>query len=163
MADRMDWHTAPAEKKLARIERLTASGKSAAEIADHFIGATRNSIIGFRGRHSAAQTPKAPKSDIQPRRPRTLRAKKKPDTGMPVTRPAAILPPKPILLTAAPDSPRVPFFQAIADGTCKWPLWEKVSDPPQDSPCCGSPRAPDRPYCAHHTRVAYVPRQERRA
>jgi GcrA cell cycle regulator len=47
----------------------------------------------------------------------------------------------------------------LKETMCKWPLGDPTS---QEFRYCGSPSPGGSPYCAHHSKLAYQPAQERR-
>ena len=131
-----DW----TDERLARARELKQQGLSAAKIAAAIGGgATRNSVIGKFARLDAKAAPKGPAPKLV--------MKKAPSA--------------PLLVVEAPvvEAPTtfVCLRVSIADikpPHCRWPIGDP-RDP--DFAYCGRERDGDKPYCAHHCAIAYLP------
>lgn len=85
------------------------------------------------------------------------------DTALRPARPAAAptassgAPKLPVVM--APTSPRVTLAELKRTGMCKWPLGDPCSE---EFRYCGSPSPVGKSYCAHHSKLSYVPAYARR-
>ncbi len=163
------------DERVEQLRQLWTEGKSASHIANLLgHGLTRNAVIGKVHRLGLAGRAKAPVS--APARPRassphsgahrsaTPRAASAPPR---VVRGATALAIAPLAETEAepeihesvvlPMSLRVTIVE-LKEAMCRWPLGDPTSP---DFRYCGSP-AVNGPYCAHHSRLAYQPVQDRR-
>ena len=156
-----DWNGLTREEKDAIIGPLWAEGKSAGEIAMHFIGATRNMIIGVvhRRKMPARLKPERVKSTKTKRPPDQVLAKPKPNRNT-------------IVRTETPrPEPRI-YFDALnlerepIRGTTPISILELPNRPgvkcrfPVKGGYCGRPSG-DQTYCPTHYRLAYTAPKEK--
>lgn len=166
-----------------RLDRLRAiivdapAKSTATDIAAYFgCGVTRNGIIGVCTRENIAMPgkgeagrsrrddvvsahPKPPRPPASSPRPSATRDSHKAPT---VSGGAALVPAPPIRadhFIAIPMSPRVTIVD-LNEAMCRWPLGD-----PSDFDAfryCGCPAPGSSAYCAHHSKIAYQPIQDRR-
>lgn len=153
--------TAWTPEELDKAKRWWAAGETAERIAVHF-NLSRNAVIGRlhragvakRGLMRPVRSPQAaPPHPTYDGRGFNLRMASRVAAA---TRPAPAPPP-----AAAPcGAEEVPFLDRTS-AQCGWIVGD---DPGPWALCCGAPKPahPGIPYCPHHTRLAYAPRQTRR-
>lgn len=130
--NKRDWAEMTSEERIKAIARLAEQGLSAGKIAAHFMGASRNAVIGYCVRHGITLVNARP----------TAGNKAPPTKSAPT-----ILPPPPPI----DPSSAVPFWEAVERRLCKWPLWDSsqgIGD------CCGMPRKEGSSYCEDHIRMS---------
>lgn len=151
---RPDWTKLTLAERKEKVLPLVREGHSATEIALVFDNASRNAIVGFRHRH-AKDIDRADKTREKPTKPKTSRRR---ETAKPkrATSPVA---PTPIPAPEPQPEHAVPFLQA--NGSCKWPLWDRPSVNLDDMKVCGGARHDAGPYCAHHAERARRPGPDR--
>ena len=140
-------------------ERWTA-GASAGQISRGLLGLglhkTRNAVIGVIHRRGWRKTDAPKRVGVVYKVKRAMRATAKARGLVPPLMPAPPVQDEEL----APVDPRL-TVQRLQAGQCAWP----IGDPKEpDFAFCGRATEPERPYCAHHCRVAYQPRpqQERK-
>lgn len=153
---RPDWKTMTPDQRADAVRPLVDEKLTASEIARHFVGVTRNAVIGVCHRNGlvlarSGTTPREsrPKTKAMPRpsgqRALVSNAASPPATAilMPVKAPLAVEPSKPVL------------FTATVANQCRWPLWGHNEHPKADAMfVCGSPTPKGHPYCTHHAEKA---------
>jgi len=164
------------DERVDLLRKLWTDGLSASQIAAELSnGITRNAVIGkvhrlgLSGRvkanapvvarprvQQAAAAPRAAK----PAPPRPMTAVRG-NTVMVIeaqTFEAAAPAPRPMEEVVIPISERVTIME-LREAMCRWPL----GDPSQpDFRYCGARSDVGASYCAHHSRMAYQPAQDRR-
>jgi len=157
------------EERTKKAVSLWEKGLSASQIAIRLGGVTRNAVIGKitrlglqRGGAPRASRPKKrvkpslprskPTSAIDPQQPTLPKTfYTKPETvPLPVAREPELV---------VPVNERVTILE-LNDNTCRWPMGDPRDE---DLHYCGRPPEAKRPYCLHHTRIAYVPLSLRQA
>jgi GcrA cell cycle regulator len=131
-----------------QLRALVDAGNSALEIAKALGGISRNAIIGkctrmgltLKRSTGAAQATAA--SAARPRTPKQQAAKPPPR----VVKLAPVPPPSPQRLT----------LEHLGRDQCKWP--GAVQQDGQWT-FCGAPQHDGYPYCTHHARIAYRPKE----
>lgn len=136
-----NWKQLSLDQKTIRLGPMLAEGLSASEIARHFEGATRCSIVGFvfrsktlefmsSGNRTASQSTKrkAPPKDKQPK-------------------------PAPARVIAPPVS-----LMGLKRGRCKYPV-ERILDDTKWL-FCGAPALDGKPYCERHEDVTLWHKKE---
>lgn len=140
MTSKRNWKQIKKHARTEAIQPLLEQGLSASQIAAHFENCSKNSIISHCRRYGIAMAMKPGKpKKIEPTQPRDVIFVKA-ETSMP----------KPIIdISATPDaSAAVPFWTAVEQRLCQWPLWD---DTVSIGDCCGLPRKENSPYCEAHT------------
>lgn len=154
------------DERIAQLRNLFAGGLSASQIAAE-LGVTRNAVIGKVNRLGLSGRGNRP-GPAKGSKLTAPRMKAKPGTvgsqayGMIhgiKRRQRAATAPAPIIPDAmAPISQRLSLLE-LNSATCHWP----IGDPSHpEFFFCGGKALPSLPYCAHHSRLAYQPRQARR-
>lgn len=162
-------------ERVVRLIALWNKGKSASVCACELGAPSRSSVIAkvsrlrekgvdLRDAASAIRQQKPPRPRRRPR-PAIVTHRELPEPDPAPTE--NVLTPRieALLLPAEPplaDLKRKPIgLLELTGRTCRWPL----GDPRQDNfGYCGAPCSadPSKPYCQHHTRIAYVPSSDRR-
>ena len=163
------------DERVEQLKQHWLEGKSASQIASLLgNGLTRNAIIGKVHRLGLAGRAKSPSSGgSRPRQsapqhgPRRVSSPRAPSVAPRLVRGATALAinslpltatePEPFESVVLPMSLRVTIVE-LNEAMCRWPLGDPASP---DFRYCGSPVS-SRPYCAHHSGLAYQPAQERR-
>lgn len=138
-------------EQFARLQELASHPDklSAAQIADKMGWPTRNAVIGACRRFGIALQ-LHPRTFDQSKPPRRPRGKAKPKAVAP---PAFKHEPRPEPeLIEIPAEQRKTLLQ-LTKATCRWPVGDP-GDP--DFFFCGGQTKEGSPYCAYHSRVAYV-------
>jgi GcrA cell cycle regulator len=159
----MDW-TATA---IDLLRALWDEGHSTAEIGRR-MGVTKNAIVGKAHRLDLpARASPIRRQEAEGGQPASHR--RRPPSGRgdaaasssPSRRPATLTPPA---SAAAPPPAAVAaamrVFPRAALRSCCWPIGEPGK---RDFRFCGAEADPGRPYCAHHSAVAYVRVRDRRS
>ena len=161
------------DERVELLRQLWLDGRSASQISAQLgHGLTRNAVIGKIHRLGLAGRAKSPLSAVSPPRPTPtprLAPRSSPGGGARAAvrgNTALILSPEPMLETrpvfhedvVVPMSLRVTIVE-LKEAMCRWPLGDPTSS---EFRYCGSPAAGGGPYCAHHSKLAYQPVQERR-
>lgn len=151
---RPEWKSMTPAERADAVRPLVKEDLSASEIARHFVGASRNAVIGVVHRNGMALTRRrsAPK-ESQPV-PRPLPSGQRSAHPVLPTEPAAATPNIASPTEAAPPAMKASepvLFIATVDRQCRWPLWGFHDKPKADAMfVCGSPTPDGRPYCTHH-------------
>ena len=160
------------EDRVETLKKLWADGLSASQIAGELGGITRNAVIGKVHRLGLSGRAKAPSSSVprarKPRAPsqftRTVRSATRGNTAL-ARHAFAYLDseqeqePEPEFLdNIIPIAQRCTILQ-LTDATCHWPVGDPAA---ADFFFCGGKTLTSLPYCAHHSRIAYQPVQDRR-
>jgi GcrA cell cycle regulator len=178
------------EERVELLRKLWNDGLSASQVAAELgAGITRNAVIGKihrLGLAERAKTTAAPRLRPQKPAPRsaaptgasggasTLRAAGGNHVATPggpvvmgnvalafspVARPAATPMTRPEEEVVVPISERVTLME-LRESMCRWPMGDPTN--PEFRFCGAHAPIGGGPYCAHHSRVAYQPAQERR-
>ena len=162
------------DERVAKLRDMWLDGKSASQIAAVLAnGITRNAVIGkvhrlgLSGRvkpngqsaqrlrpAKAPSPPPPPREEIRQQPPRTHGANALAWAPLVDPRPVE----RPVEDVVIPISERVTIME-LKEDMCRWPLGDPQS---MDFRYCGSKSPIGVPYCAHHSRVAYQPVQDRR-
>jgi GcrA cell cycle regulator len=129
---------------IARMRELLAIGKSASEIGRE-LGTTKGAILGKLHRLALSGQPRSP-PPAKP--PAPMRAPSEPAVVRSASRR------RPPRKPRAPVAPVTPPRPRVAPAECCWPIGLPGK---RDFHFCEAPTLPGRPYCAEHTRIAYVP------
>src|SRR6185312_10450203 len=152
------------DERVELLKKLWADGLSASQIAGELGGITRNAVIGKVHRLGLSGRAKSPSSS-------TPRARKPRSHMLRVSRPSIrgnnalalaydMEPehdPEPIE-TVIPLEQRRTLLE-LNEETCRWPIGDPSGT---DFYFCGGKSVTGLPYCAHHSRVAYQPANDRR-
>ncbi len=130
------------------LRRLAGDGLSSTQIAEQIPGATRSGIIGACRRKGISLTGQAAKL-ASAARARSQASRPKPQGFPKSVAPVVKLPPAPI---PEPESLNLTLDEKPSGG-CSFPTTGHDA-PANGHRFCGAPRAPERPYCAHHHRIA---------
>lgn len=149
------------DERVELLRRLWADGLSCSQIAAELGGVTRNAVIGKVHRLGLSGRAKSPAS--KPGRPRTRKSRtlvfyKNPESGVfgPAIEPEPMPEPE-FVDSIIPVGQRRTIFE-LKEDTCRWP----IGDPGEaDFFYCGG-ACSCAPYCSHHSRVAYKPKESRR-
>lgn len=154
------------DERVDQLKRLWEAGLSASQIAGELGNITRNAVIGKVHRLGLSGRAKSPTSAAP--RPRKARA---PAHIMRISRPVArgntaLAQAFEVELEADPVAYDnvVPMGQRrtlleLTEDTCRWPIGDPGST---EFFFCGGKSLASLPYCAHHSRVAYQPVNDRR-
>lgn len=160
------------DERVDLLRKLWTDGLSASQIAAELSnGITRNAVIGkvhrlgLSGRVKA-NAPVVARPRVQQAAPRV--AKPAPPRPMTAVRGNTVMvietqtfeapAPRPMEEVVVPISERVTIME-LREAMCRWPL----GDPSQpDFRYCGARSDVGASYCAHHSRMAYQPAQDRR-
>ncbi len=159
------------DERVETLKKLWTEGLTARQIAEMMGGFTRNAIIGKAHRLGLSGRPKTVRvARPKPRKPRVSNGrgrgggyvsigatalKMDPDAD-PIARPQAA--PLPVEDLVIPMAERKTILE-LTSATCHWPY----NDPRDESfHFCGRDVEDEKPYCAHHCRLAYQPLNERR-
>lgn len=159
------------DERVELLRKLWMDGLSASQIAAELAnGITRNAVIGkvhrlgLSGRVKCAAPSTAPRP--RPSAPRPQRASA-PRPASPIRgatalalQPEAFVAPAPRAVedVVIPMCERVTIMD-LREGMCRWPLGDPSTP---DFRYCGGRSDIGAPYCAHHSRMAYQPAQDRR-
>ncbi|MBZ0215975.1 MAG: GcrA cell cycle regulator [Fimbriimonadaceae bacterium] len=160
------------DERVEQLTKLWSEGLSASQIASVLGGVTRNAVIGkvhrlgLSGRSKPIRT-----SRPRPRKPRAPSRTRPTGRGYSSVGGAALkmdedadaiaqprLNPVPIEDMVIPMAERKSILE-LNEKTCRWP-YHDPRDP--DFHFCGRGTATDKPYCEHHSRLAYQPLNDRR-
>jgi GcrA cell cycle regulator len=159
------------DERVEYLKKLWTDGLSASQIAGELgQGITRNAVIGKvhrlglagREKTAAASSHAAPRPRVKhtPRAPVQRTATfSVGNTALAVT--AETLPvmaPRPVEEVVVPMSERVTLME-LRESMCRWPLGDPTTS---EFRFCGSKTPGTGAYCAHHSRIAYQPPQDRR-
>lgn len=142
----MNWADMTTEQRIEAIKRVHKPGMSAAKIGAQ-LGTTRNSIIGYYGRHEELRiryplnVPTAPKAGSAPKKQRVYQ-NPKPRSAPPIIAEPIIVY-DPAITTGRP-------ITMMHKNMCRWPVND--ADRTDEHLFCGSPGFP---YCGTHTKLAY--------
>lgn len=145
-----NWLALTIPERIAIIRPLWADGQSGTEIAEQFINATRNAIIGAVHR---AKLPDRP-TKLLPKHSATRKADRA--RAVMVRKIAAFTQPpiEPVLNFRAPEPDGIGIdLLKLTANSCRWPVTHR---PPHKF--CGAPG--DGTYCEKHRKMAYVVRPE---
>jgi GcrA cell cycle regulator len=151
------------DERVELLKKLWADGLSASQIAGELGGITRNAVIGKVHRLGLSGRAKSPSSSApRVRKPRShmLRVGRaiRGNTALAL---AYDLEPEPEIEqfdNVIPMGQRRTLLELTED-TCRWPIGDPASS---EFFFCGGKPITGLPYCAHHSRVAYQPANERR-
>ena len=158
------------DERVEQLKKLWSEGLSASQIAAELGGITRNAVIGkvhrlgLSGRGKSASTqPKARKprasQPARPSPPRTVGNTALKVDYAPAPRPTPAPRPAPVEELIIPPEERATIL-TLTEHRCKWP----IGDPSQDDfYFCGRYSEAGKPYCEHHSKIAYQPINDRRA
>jgi GcrA cell cycle regulator len=154
------------DDRVEQLKKLWEAGLSASQIAAELGNVTRNAVIGKVHRLGLSGRAKSPSSSV-PRPRKTRPAQHMMRISRPVSRGNTALAhafemeveADPIAYdNVVPMSQRKTLLELTED-TCHWP----VGDPGHaDFFFCGGKSLSSLPYCAHHSRIAYQPANDRR-
>lgn len=173
-SDTIDWSV----DTIAMMTRMWADGHSSSEIARKIPNATRSAVIGKIRRLDLPHPAGKPVRSVGARRPPKQPAA--PPAPPPAARlrngydPALRRNPSHNILAAiaiagtepglpeklkgeAPDGTGIKLID-LDKSTCHWPKGDPLES---DFEFCGGYAVDGLPYCAHHTRMAYLPTQSR--
>jgi GcrA cell cycle regulator len=168
---KMSW----TDEQVELLRQLWLDGKSASQISAQIgHGLSRNAVIGKVHRLGLAGRAKSPSSSAvaAPRpapAPRlatrvnaggAARAAVRGATALALSA-ETILETRPVFQeedVVVPMSLRVTIIE-LREAMCRWPLGDPTSS---EFRYCGSPTLGVGPYCAHHSKLAYQPAQDRR-
>jgi GcrA cell cycle regulator len=158
------------DERVELLRKLWLDGRSASQIAAELAnGISRNAVIGKVHRLGLSSRTKAPSAAPQRQRPRPVVQRssvaRSPSafirgaTALAVDlRPVAAPLPEPIEEVVVPLAECVTIME-LRESMCRWPIGDPVS---AEFRFCGSKASPGASYCAHHSRLAYQPAQDRR-
>ncbi|RFB78606.1 GcrA family cell cycle regulator [Methylovirgula sp. 4M-Z18] len=160
------------DERVEYLKKLWTDGLSASQIAGELgQGITRNAVIGkvhrlgLAGREKAAAAPThaAPRPRVRPAAPRAPVHRSSTvsvgNTALAVTADLVpVIAPRPIEDIVIPMSERVTLME-LRESMCRWPLGDPTTS---EFRFCGSKTPGVGAYCAHHSRIAYQPPQDRR-
>ncbi|MFZ1964027.1 MAG: GcrA family cell cycle regulator [Roseiarcus sp.] len=161
------------DERVELLRQLWLDGRSASQISAQLgHGLTRNAVIGKVHRLGLAGRAKSPSSAASPPRPAPAqRVAPRSSSGSGARaavrgNTALMLSPEPMLESlpafhedvVVPMSLRVTIVE-LKEAMCRWPLGDPASS---EFRYCGSPSSGAGPYCAHHSKLAYQPVQDRR-
>lgn len=157
------------DERVELLRKLWLDGKSASQIAAELAnGITRNAVIGKVHRLGLSTRIKTQASTTPRQRPRPLNSR---PSARPISAPirganalALHIEPMDLSLPETTESVVVPLAENVTimelrEAMCRWP----IGDPSHsDFRFCGSKSPAGASYCAHHSRIAYQPPQDRR-
>jgi GcrA cell cycle regulator len=167
---KMSW----TDEQVEILRQLWLDGKSASQISAQLgHGLSRNAVIGKVHRLGLAGRAKSSSSAAAPPRPAPAprlatransgggaRAAVRGTTALAIAA-ETMLETRPVFRdedVVVPMSLRVTIIE-LKEAMCRWPLGDPTSS---EFRYCGSPTLGVSPYCAHHSRLAYQPAQDRR-
>ncbi len=167
------------EERVEILKKLWGDGLSASQIAAQLGEVSRNAVIGKVHRLGLARRAPSSRSQVSvPRKTRRSRAGKAngptystreknvmkaqgraPDiwNKAPVPQPVAPVPTKAVDELVIPLAERK-TIATLEPCSCRWPIGDPEED---DFHFCGRRKLENAPYCEHHARIAYQPRQTR--
>ncbi|MCP1852851.1 MULTISPECIES: GcrA family cell cycle regulator [unclassified Bradyrhizobium] len=157
------------EDRVAQLKKLYEDGLSCSQIAAELGQVTRNAVIGKLHRLGLANS--RSKAVRESRGPKQRRGPAPPPRRQTIIRQVLAQPYEPAPEKgdeAAGNStdfdPSVPQDQRkgvldLREGDCRWPIGDPATP---DFYFCNGRALVGLPYCAHHTRLAYQPAQNRR-
>lgn len=156
----MNWSSLTTQGRIDAIKAVWQPGMSAAQIAAHFDGVSRNAIIGIFHRHAnkvgtMRLNPKGTngQEEHRPKLPRAQPRKAKASNNLAwrVQRKLSVVKPEPAIERATFGAPQTAgILLTMLDGhRCKWPIND-------GGPFlfCGEVTKEDRPYCPFHATAA---------
>ncbi len=152
------------DERVELLKKLWADGLSASQIAGELGGITRNAVIGKVHRLGLSGRAKSASSGApRARKPRShmLRVPRASMRGNPALALAYEMEQEPEIEhydNIIPMGQRRTLLELTED-TCRWPIGDPAN--PEFFFCGGKPIT-GLPYCAHHSRIAYQPANERR-
>jgi GcrA cell cycle regulator len=167
----MNW----TDERVELLRKLWAEGLSASQIAAQLGGVSRNAVIGKVHRLKLSSRGRAPAAPTRPKKPShgpSTKGISRPSAtvrSMPASIGATALQAhfaaepvvrhhlRPVANVVVPISRRLQLVQ-LNERTCKWPNGDPLAE---DFSFCGND-APEGPYCAYHSRIAFQPAAERR-
>lgn len=154
------------EDRVEQLKKLWESGLSASQIAAELGNITRNAVIGKVHRLGLSGRAKSP-SSAAPRQRKARPAPQMMRISRPMSRGNTALAhafdveaePDPVAFdNVVPMSQRLSLLE-LTEATCHWPVGDPGS---AEFFFCGGKSLTGLPYCAHHSRVAYQPANDRR-
>jgi GcrA cell cycle regulator len=153
------------DPRIATLKRMWEAGFSASQIAGELGNVTRNGVIGkvhrlgLSGRHKI-RTSERPQRERKARPARFLVEPRRPTrVAVALLGAVAIEAEAPVIYdNVVPISQRLSLNDLTA-ATCHFPVGDPTSP---DFFFCGGKALKGLPYCAHHSRIAYVPAADRR-
>ena len=169
------WDYMSAQAKGERVKQLYMQGLSGTEIANRLGATSRSAVLGVINRlRKAGKLPpadpgrvaaskgecyRAPKSVRQPserlQKPGTVKSVA---VSLPAYRGGRVVYDEASPAPSIPENLKLPLVE-LSDSTCRWPGGDPRND---DFSFCGAATGGSPPYCAYHSRLAFVPRSEHR-
>lgn len=154
------------DDRVEQLKKLWEAGLSASQIAAELGNVTRNAVIGKVHRLGLSGRAKSPSSSV-PRPRKTRPAQHMMRISRPVSRGNTALAhafEMEVEADPVPFDNVVPMSQRktlleLTEETCHWPVGDPGS---ADFFFCGGKSLASLPYCAHHSRIAYQPANDRR-
>ena len=157
------------DDRVELLKKLWADGLSASQVANQLGGVTRNAVIGkvhrlgLSGRATTSRV-KLTRARRRPSRPRSEGGKSYPTYGNAALKPYYDPDADPELLPQPVQEIHIPPEQrqtilTLNETTCRWP----IGDPAEEEfYFCGGSSEVGKPYCEHHSKIAFQPLQSRR-
>jgi GcrA cell cycle regulator len=152
------------DERVELLKKLWADGLSASQIAGELGGITRNAVIGKVHRLGLSGRAKSPSSGVpRARKPRSHmlrvpRASMRGNTALALAYEMETEPEIEHYDNIIPMGQRRTLLELTED-TCRWPIGDPAGS---EFFFCGGKPITGLPYCAHHSRIAYQPANERR-
>ena len=155
------------DDRVEQLKKLWEAGLSASQIAAELGNVTRNAVIGKVHRLGLSGRAKSPSSSVPRPRKTTRPAQHMMRISRPVSRGNTALAhafEMEVEADPVPFDNVVPMSQRktlleLTEETCHWPVGDPGSS---DFFFCGGKSLASLPYCAHHSRIAYQPANDRR-
>lgn len=156
---RPDWKAMTPAERADVVRPLVAERLTASEIARHFVGASRNAVIGVCHRNGLvlARSGSMPRESRPAPKARLSGQKREHLIATSVAMSPAASPAAPAPVAAPPpfESRDPVLFTETVANQCRWPLWGHNERPKADAMfVCGAPTPDGRPYCTHHAEKA---------
>ena len=154
------------DQRVQILRNMIAAGCGGTEIAEA-LGCTRNAIIGKATRLKIVRpfrtTPIVGRRRREPAKPNAARAKRIKQRAAAAIASNVVVMAAPLSAAVVDQAPaRAPGRISLLDLTptsCRWPSGNPREP---DFSFCGASSLDGSPYCPFHTRLAYIPAQQRR-
>lgn len=154
------------DDRVEQLKKLWEGGLSASQIAAELGNVTRNAVIGKvhrlglsgRAKSPSAATPRPRKARPAPHMMRVTRPVARGNTALAHVFEVEAEPDPVAYDNVVPMNQRLTLLE-LNEATCHWPIGDP-SNP--EFFFCGGKALPGLPYCAHHSRIAYQPANDRR-
>ncbi len=156
------------DERVQLLKKLWSEGLSASQIAGRLGSITRNAVVGKI--HRLGLSGRATTSRMKTHRPRRngYTKEKKPKNNFVTSGKALVVANlfqgEPEGLPVVQEEFVIPLAErktvdTLKDCSCRWPIGDPLTS---DFHFCGKNKVPELPYCEHHARRAFQPRQRTR-